>query len=317
MGCPCDVNNPATYLNCSGDVPRIIASRAIMMQYAALAGASSSNYTMCLTMTFLAARRMQYWKVVPGDCSSAGTQVVNTSGQVEVGVQRGLATGAAVDPEPISRGILAGVAAIFGGFTAAHAQAVASEQNTLCAVSQSFNYVATQLEEAVSAGQLDTANASSIMEQAIIKFNAQLNPIKSGQNAAWGYQIAMTALKNFEEEVVFPALQTLAQGQAPSAPATGTGLNIPTFAPSAPATYVPPTPPQIPALSQPISLLPNSAGNSYQGASGFVPTQMTGTNMGVGATTSILPASITPGTVVIIAGIAYVASRPGVVNIAA
>jgi hypothetical protein len=295
MGCPCDVNDPTKYLSCAGDTVRLIAPQSVMTTYAAQAGASSSNFSMCLTMMFLASRRMEYWKVNPGDCGSPGTQVLGSTFKIETGVIAGLRTGAAVDPEPISKGILAGVAAIFGGFTAHHAQAVATEQQTLCGVSNAWNYVADQLEQGLAAARISAVQASGILENAYSQLNPQLNAIKKGQNAAWGYQIAMTALKSFSEQVVFPALEALGEGQVP-APAPLTITN----APPTLSTYVPPAP-NINPLSQGVG--------GYQGNSGYVPAPLTGTNMGVGETSSILPFSLTPGTIVLIGGVAFVASN--------
>jgi hypothetical protein len=300
MGCSCDVNNPSTYLSCAGDQVRLIAPTAVMTTFAAQAGASSSNFSMCLTMMFLSSRRMQYWKVNPGDCGSPGTAILGSTFKVQTGVQTGLRIGASVDPEPISKGILAGVASIFGGFTAAHAAAVSTEQQTLCGVTGSFNYVLIQLENAVSSGQVSAVNAAAILEQAFNQLNPSLTKIKKGQNAAWGYQIGMTALKNFEEQVVFPALESLAHGQVPtvSSLSPSIGPTIPASVPTLP-NYIPPV--------QNINPLPIASG--YQGASGYTVAPLTGGNQGMGETSGILPFSLTPGTIILIGGIAFVASR--------
>lgn len=299
MGCPCSVSDPTQYLQCAGDTVRLIAPQSVMTTYAAQAGASSSNYSMCLTMAFLAARRMEYWKVQPGDCGSPGTAVLGTTPVIEKYVQSGLQTGAAVDPEPISKGILAGVAAIFGGFTAHHAAAVATEQQTLCGVAGGFNSLMTQLESAVAGGQLSAINANSVMDSAFLTLNASLNQIKKGQNAAWGYQIAMTALKNFAEGVVFPALEALANGQAPGS-VNANQFNTTGTTP-APFAYAPPPP-----NSNPLGL---GTVGLFQGASGYTPAPMTGTNMGTGVTSASIPFSLTPGTILVIGGVAFVASE--------
>lgn len=299
MGCPCDVNNPSSYLSCAGDTVRLIAPQSVMTQYAAQAGASSANYSMCLAMMFLAARRMEYWKVSPGDCGSPGTAVLGTTFKVETGVIGGLRLGAAVDPEPISKGILTGVAAIFGGFTAHHAAAVATEQQTLCGVTNAFNYTMNQLETALTSGQITAVQASAVLENAFNQLNPNLAAIRSGQNAAWGYQIAMTALKNFAEGVVFPALQSLAMGQVPVTPGVANTFNLPTAPPSLPS-YVAPPP-----NGNPLSI--NVGG--YQGQSGYIPTPMNGQNTGIGETSNLLPFSITPGEIILIGGVAFVASQ--------
>lgn len=295
MGCPCDVNNPASYLSCAGDQVRLLVPQSVMTTFAAQAGASSANYTMCLAMMFLASRRMQYWKVTPGDCGSSGTRVTNTSSIVEQYVGAGLATGAKIDPEPISKGILTGMAAIFAGFTAHHTAAVASEQQILCGVTGAFNYTMGQLESAVSQGAISPQNAAAILDGTFNQLNSDLAPIRKGQNAAWGYTIAMTALKNFAEQIVFPALASLAQGQPP---AFAPSLSIPLAPPTLPS-YVAPAP----------NNNPLAVASGYQGASGFIVNPLTGGNGGVGETSSILPFAITPGTVLLIGGVAFVASR--------
>ena len=292
MGCPCDVNNPQSYIGCAGDIVRQIAPASVMMQFAAGAGASSSNYSMCLAMMFLYSRRIEYWKVAPGDCGSPGTAVIGTTFQVETGVTKGLGVAASVDPEPISKGILAGVAAIFGGFTAHHAQAVATEQSTLCGVSNSFNYMMNQLEPALLSGQVSAVNASAIMHNAVPALNASLNSIKSGQNAAWGYQIAMTALVNFCDQVVFPALEANSPNAKPT-PAVNQNA-VPVYQ----------QPPPGPAMPQPVAITPITPELIGSPSPG-----MNANNMGVGPLSGSLPLSITPGTIVVIAGVAYLVGR--------
>ena len=241
---------------------------------------------------------MEYWKVQPGDCGQPGTQVLGSTPVIESYVMKGLGTAASVDPEPISKGILSGVAAIFGGFTAHHAAAVASEQSVLCGVTGSFNYLMNNLEAALLNGRINANDASTILQQATPQLNAALNTIKSGQNAAWGYQIAMTALINFANAVIFPALQAA------------------TVAPQVPAAQQPSVASQViptPAMGQPVAM----PGELMLGSGGYVQTPatpgMNANNMGVGpayAPAGInLPFTLTPGTIIVIGGVAFVASR--------
>lgn len=293
MGCTCDVNNPQTYLGCAGDAVRQVTDKSTMTTYAAQAGASSNNWSMCLAMMFLYSRRMQYWKVTPGDCGSPGTAVLGSAYQIEKGAGTGLATAAMVDPEPISKGILAGVAAIFGGFTAHHAAAVSSEQSTLCGVTNSFNYVLNQVEQGVMNGQITAVTGASILQQAFGQLQGNLNSIKKGQNAAWGYQIAMTALNRFEQEVVLPALEASHQLLPASAPSSQVTINNPA------AVLASQQNPYVAPLPNPTQVL------SSVGAVGG----MNANNSGEGPTSLNLPFQLTPGTIVLIGGVAFVASE--------
>jgi hypothetical protein len=240
-------------------------------------------------MMFLYSRRMQYWKVTPGDCGSPGTAVLGSQFQIERSAQVGLGTAAALDPEPISKGILAGVAAIFGGFTAHHAAAVSNEQSTLCGVVNAYNYVLNQAEQGVMSGQINANTAAGIVQQAFGQLQGNLNSIKKGQNAAWGYQIAMTALNNFEMKIVLPALQ--ASHQLAGVPATSVVQNTP-------ASNVQPTA-YVPQVIAPTQVLSSQGANSGMNAN----------NSGVGPTSIGLPFQLTPGTIVLIGGVAFVASE--------
>lgn len=303
MGCTCNNSDPTQYVVCAGDSIRIIAPQSVMTQYAAAAGARSSDWTMCVTMAFLAARRMEYWKNSPGDCGSATRLQLSSSSQAIGIAGKGLGAVAAVDPEPLSKGILSGVAAIFGGFTAHHAQAVNTEQATACNVSLSFNYVVGSLEPAVASGQLTAVQASAILAQAYGQLVPQLQAISKQCNLACGHLIAMSALKNFFDDVVFPALEAAANSQGQ------TFSSVPTnpFAPPPSSSPLFSAPVKTPAPVVPTALPPNVG--SYQGSSGFLPQPMNANNMGVGRTSS--GGLLTPGTIILIGGVAYVASKVG------
>jgi hypothetical protein len=308
-GCPCDKSNPNQYAICAGDTIKIIAPTSVMTQYAAQAGAKSTDWTMCVTMAFLAARRMEYWKNTPGDCGSATKLQLTGSFTGIATAGKGLTAAASLDPEPISKGILAGVAAIFGGFTAHHAQAVATEQSVACNVSLSFNYVVGSLEPAVAGGQISAVQASAILGQAYGQLVPQLQTIAKPGNLGYGHLIAMKALYNFFDDIVFPAMEAAARSQGYAAPPpsfTAPPANPYMPAPSSPPLFTAPAAfPQPPAPSA----LPPSVG-TFQGSSGYVPIPMNANNPGVGPT-GAASGWLTPGTILVIGGIAYVASKAG------
>ena len=294
----------------------------ILQNYAASAGASSSNFTLCYAVACLKARRLIYWKSSPGDCGSSGI-ALNSSTIYEAAAAKGVGTAAAVDPEPISKGILAGVATILGGFTAAHAQAVQTEQTTLCNVTVAYNGAIQQLEQSVKVGSLTPDQASTILAQIAQQLDPSLAAIAKPVNFAAGFRITLKALVQFNADVVFPGLvpSSITQVLAPSAPVAS---------PGAPGTYQVQTPgpntPTAPGL-YPVPTNYPGAATSYSGASGPILTPLNGNNAGASGATvqgvqaaaaaSSLPFGLTPGEIIIIAGVAYIASKPGAVAAAA
>lgn len=301
MGCGCQpgTNTWDAYISCGSVTPQPLVPDSVLVNYAASAGAKSSDWTLCYAVACMKTRRMIYWKASPGDCGTQGI-ALNSSTIISMKVGSGLGAAASVDPEPISKGILAGLTAILGGFTAVHAQAVATEQQTGCAVAISFNQAASQLEQAVSQGLIDANTASSIMQQVVQQLQAALSPIVKTGNFGAGMRIALNAMQSFFTDVVFDAL-TPAQNIPIITPITAPR---PIASPGAPGTYAGsvgsgyPTPPGFP-----------STPTLYQGASGYTPTPLSGQNLGVGITSNPTPISLTPGTIIIIGGVAYVASE--------
>jgi hypothetical protein len=219
---------------------------------AASAGAQSQNWTMCLAMVFLKTRRMVYWKVRPGDCGSRAYFIAPGATSIGAGI---LGSGASIDPEPVSKSILAGLAAIFGGFTAAHAAAVQREQDTLCEISTAYNQAIQQIEGAVAAGRLDAVNASSILDSIIQQLDPGLGAIAKPVNAAYGFRLALRALQIYNENYVFPGL-------APVATVTIPGLvpvQVPSLAAFTPSPAPSPGAPSAPPLTGAVpTILPTS-----------------------------------------------------------
>jgi hypothetical protein len=81
------------------------------------------------------------------------------SGSVNIGAALG---GAALGSVPVVGGALKG---LFGAFTAHHAQAVKTEQATLCQAVPDANNFLRSIDALVASGQLDTASAVNAMQQ--------------------------------------------------------------------------------------------------------------------------------------------------------
>jgi hypothetical protein len=301
MGCGCqsgEGDHWDNYLSCGQVRPQPLVDDSILVNYAASNGARSSDWTLCYSVACMKARRMIYWKVNPGDCGSSAFDF-NNSATVAAKVGSGVAIGAKADPEPISKAILTGVATITNIFGAHHAQAVATEETVGCSVAAGFNSAMISLENAVSSGMMNPQQASQVLSQIGPELDQNLQTIAKPGNFGSGMRIALRAVINFSNDIVFGALTPTALSEVPVA--------APAASPGAPGTYVdystnqggiqvPPAFPVSPSY--------------YQGASGYTPTPLNANNVGVGATASLqLPGSISPGTIVLIGGAAFVASR--------
>lgn len=131
----------------------------------------------------LIARAFLYEKQSPGDCGNAGGFNISGAG-TNSNITKGLATAATYDPEPISKGILSVFASIGGVFTAHHAQAIVTEQQTLCTVSQQVNQAWFQIDSAVAAGTLSSSVAISTLQSVDSQATTEMARIKKTCNAA-------------------------------------------------------------------------------------------------------------------------------------
>lgn len=241
MSCGCQhsgnsTNDANAFLSCARFPAQQLVEDSTLVQFAASAGARSSDFTMCYVLAVLRARRLIYWKASPpgvspdgsstGDCGSAGVNLTG-SASTSLAIGHGIGSTAALDPEPISKSILSGVAAIFSVFGAAHAQAVADEQKGLCAVTVSYNRSATQIEQAVKQGLLTSDQAFSLLTNICDQLDQYLAPLaKTSGDFAAGFRIALKALLSYNQEIVFPDL-------APS-------INVPILTPVISAITSPP-----------------------------------------------------------------------------
>lgn len=282
-----------------------LVADSVLQNIAATTGARSSDFTMCLAVACMKARRMVYFKVVAGDCGTNNLYITGTTKAEALGA--GLAGKAAsVDPEPISQGILSGLAAVFGAFTAHHAQAVQTEEVTLCQVSTTYNQAAVQIENAVQLGAMSTDQAAQLISQIAQQLDPMLATIYKSCNASCGYRIALKALVAYNSQIVYAALAPHAvQGAPPVSLAPP-----PVASPGAPGTYVsnPPAPnvAQIPN-AYPVPPQYPSSPSLYVGASGAIAIPLNANNGGQNGIPS--PISFDPGTIILIGGIAFVASK--------
>ena len=292
------------YQTCTGAAAQRLPNvpDSVLMNYAATAGATSSNFSMCGATACLIARRLIYYKCTAGDCGAPGFAVTNPGAAITAGVTKGASAAAIADPEPISKAILTGMAAIFGGFTSAHAAAVQTEQETLCSVSVNYNSAVQGLEQAVEQGVMLPAQAASVLDQISLQLDNVLAALAKPCNASCGFRIYIKALNLYFDDQVFSAL-------APSVNIPGI---TPLLAPPPVASAATPgtSAPNVQQVPTGVTIPPN-VGN-YTGASGYIPTPLNANNAGVGATAALsIPSNLPVGAIVLIGGIAYIASRPG------
>lgn len=173
--CPIRVGDVAGYESCIAppmglySYPGISVSTDINSLYALVSqrnappGVEKSFATFCEAS--LRARGLLYYKSSVGDCGSAvgsptaginSGQIAGLTGTAASGVIGGLgAAGALSGPATLGIGsavslAIAGIADIFTH----HAQAVANEQRTICAVANYFNPLVRQIDQAVMRGSI-------------------------------------------------------------------------------------------------------------------------------------------------------------------
>ena len=199
-------------------------SEAQVAVYADRVGASGAPWIRPMVIVMLRVNRLIYWKQTPnglvGDCGSlARSGGVNTTGIVGSSALTGVniagqtvATG--VKAIPIIGDVIGFATAIFGIFGAAHAQAVATEQATLCQVAIQYDNFADAIEQAIATGQMPLQDALAKLKSVTDSLANGLASIEKQYNAPYGYHKAVNALALFNAEVVYPSL---APGVASSA----------------------------------------------------------------------------------------------------
>jgi hypothetical protein len=308
FNCTCGTGKTGVdYQTCTGAAAQRLPNvpDSVLMNYAASAGATSSNPSMCAVTAFLIARRLIYYKCSPGDCGAPGFALTNTGASITKGIVAGSSAAATVDPEPISKAILTGIADVVGVFGQAHANAVATEQTTICGVSVNYNSAVQGLEQAVEQGVMLPSQAASVLDQITAQLDAVLAGLAKPCNASCIFRIGLRALNQYFDEQVFAAL-------APSVDIPGI---TPILAPPPIASAATPGTTGNTGLGVPLPVttmpLPANVGN-YTGASGYIPAPLNANNAGVGATAALsIPGNLPVGAIVLIGGVAYIASQSG------
>lgn len=164
----------------------------------------------------LRVRGMIYWKNSYGDCGTA-TRVAPSATQI---------AGVATKGIPVIGSVISNILGLFG---AGHAQAVATEQSTICDVANKCNSAIPQIDAAVASGALSVQDAISTMQKAMTMLIAELGTIKKDCNAACVYTSVCQAHADFAktyypsiapktaiEGAVTALQQTIFGGGAPS-----------------------------------------------------------------------------------------------------
>lgn len=176
----------------------------------------------------LRARGLIYMKKNPGDCGTplgvpgfSSGQIVGLSGQAASGVIGGIgAAGVLTGPATLGIGTavslaVSGIESIF----AHHAQAVANEQSTICAVVNYFNPLVKALDQAVASGQITPDQGVTYMRQVTQQAINGLQGIYKKCNAACYFIGYLRAHADFASSL-YPILSPTPSGLAAQAPGT-------------------------------------------------------------------------------------------------
>lgn len=240
----------------------------------------------------LRARGLIYYKKTPGDCGGGSAapggftsgQIVGLSGTASSGIVGGLGA-AGVLSGPATLGIGTAVSLAVAGIEAVfqhHAQAVANEQATICAVANYFNPIVKQIDKAVATGAISPDEGITYMRQVTQQAISGLQSIYKVCNAACyyiGYLRAHADLVTSLYPALAPApsLGAQAPGSAPATFGTPPG-GVPDSGPTPPPppiratlgnTYAPAGPSALGSLAPPLTpnkLLPS--GNTVSGTPG-------------------------------------------------
>jgi hypothetical protein len=203
----------AQFIACEGGTIQDAATDSgTLLGFAASAGCPSSGgetWPAPLAVACMRARKMLY-KCSTGTVSGAGTNldlslaktglVAGEKALASAGVLSGMAT----------MGIGTAVTLVITGLTDLiqhHAQAVANEQKTICAVCNAFNQFETQIESELAAGTITVTQAIALLTQAVNQLSPSLTSLSGGKlDALWGYNLAMQAYALYLQKVVYPVL---------------------------------------------------------------------------------------------------------------
>lgn len=162
----------------------------------------------------LRARGLIYMKKNPGDCGApvgvpgfSSGQIVGLSGQAASGVIGGIsAAGALSGPATLGIGTAVSLAVSgIEGIFAHHAQAVANEESTICAVVNYFNPLVKALDAAVMSGQITPDQGVTYMRQVTQQAINGLQGIYKKCNAACYFIGYLKAHADFAS-TLYPAI---------------------------------------------------------------------------------------------------------------
>jgi hypothetical protein len=202
MACP--TTTPIAYVQCAG--APVIFGESQVSTFADRVGASggTGNWVRTYVVACLLANRLIYWKVRPGDCGTATKVQPSIGGAI---AQQEVA--GALSTIPIA-GPMLSMLSQFLPFQH-HAQAVATEQGTLCDVFLNWNGFCNAIEYAIQSGQLPLADAIQRMQSESATLQAEANAIVNGKiNSAYGVVKALKAMTLLNAEVVYPSLMPAA-----------------------------------------------------------------------------------------------------------
>lgn len=197
-------------------VPASLQSQCATVAARHVPPGSPSDWLAVATASLIA-RGIIYFKNVPGDCGSP-TQVdlSNASAAGEVGqAALGIASMAGASLPGIGVAI-----SLIQGIFAHHAQAVATEQKTICAVAGVINQVFAYYDKQVRNGSISPSSAYTGMQTFLSQVDEQLATIYQSCNASCVYRGILAAHADFVESY-YPAIAPVsifshAPGGAPS-----------------------------------------------------------------------------------------------------
>jgi hypothetical protein len=209
MGCTCQT--PAQYTGCAGAPPVFAESQVGIYADRVGAQGGTANWVRCYTVACLTINRLLYWHTRLGDCGQPVGAALSTSTKIEA-----QATSNLLGSVPIAGPLLQQLSQFLPW--AHHAQAVATEQNTLCDVTNNWNGFCNAIEVAIQNGQIAVQDAIQRMQAISTQLQAEAQTVVNGKiNSGYGVVMALKAMSLFNAEVVYPMLQpTVEQAAANS-----------------------------------------------------------------------------------------------------
>ena len=150
----------------------------------------------------LIARGIIYWQTNYVPCGKVAPVAPN---ELTTGVEGSAIAGISAMAGAALPGIGSFISAITGIFGAAHAQAVAKEQSTICQVAGVLNQAFAYYDAKVKSGLLSPSSAYAGMQSFLAQVNEQLQTIEEKCNAACVYQGHLAAHADFCQSY-YPAI---------------------------------------------------------------------------------------------------------------